>query len=347
MTDSNKRLYEESSPLRRPLTSPRLYPTLPVMHPGEPHQDLAIRQDSQQQTPQQTDESRRPQDDAAALADAERVRLEQQALLDAARIEAVARLKLPDLWRAHPAAWFMKAEALFTAHRITADQTKFSHVVAALDADTFIQLQDAIQAAPSTGKYEHLKQTVISRFADSADRSLQKLLNEMSLGADRPSQLLAKMKNLSQSRISDDVLRVRWAALLPANVQPLLKILPSTSLNELALLADRLLEGQGQVSEVQLQQPAEVCAAAPGTSLQRQLDDLRTIVTALTTQLAEQRLSRPRGRSRSRSHSRRLSRGPSPQRRNDSWCFYHNRFGQSARNCASPCTFVPQGSLNP
>lgn len=179
----------------------------------------------------------------------------------------MARLKLPDLWRAHPAAWFMKAEALFTAHRITADQTKFSHVVAALDAETFIQLQDAIQGAPSTGKYEHLKQTVISRFADSADRSLQKLLNEMSFGADRPSQLLAKMKNLSQSRISDDVLRVRWAALLPANVQPLLKILPSASLNELALLADRLLEGQGQVSTSLLQADKLVLQAANSSAI--------------------------------------------------------------------------------
>lgn len=304
----------------------------------------------------ETDEQRRAREEAAAAAEAERVRQAQQALLDAAaskvRIEAITpSLKLPEFWKSNPAAWFLKTEALFTLHRITADQTKFAHVIGAFDAETFIQLQDAILAAPEKGKYENIKETVISRYADSADRSLQRLLNEMALGSDRPSLLLGKMRNLAQGRLSDDVLRVRWAALLPTTIQPLLKILPSTSLNELAILADRLLEGQAQVLDVSPPQSAQVNATAPtaSSSLQRQIDDLRAVITVLTTQLADRQSYLGRGRSRSRSGSRQrqAQRASSPGQPNAALCYYHNRWGSAARNCRPPCSFSGQGSLNP
>lgn len=293
-------------------------------------------------------EQQRLLNDAVAQANADRALQGQHPPLDAAladlRVEAIAaRLKLPDLWRNEPAAWFLRSEALFATHRITSDQTRFSHVISALDANTFIELQDAIQSAPDHGKYEFIKKTIISRLADSADRSLQRLLNEMALGVDRPTQLLAKMRNLAQGRLSDDVLRVRWAALLPSNVQPLLKILPSTTLDELATLADRLLEGTTQVATITTQPSPEVYAAGPaGPSIQRQLDDLRTIVTALVNHLTTPSGRQGRGRSRSRSSQRR---GASPQQQN--LCYYHRKFGNSARNCAAPCTFNTQGSLNP
>lgn len=312
-----------------------------------------------QQPNQETDEQRRLRE-ASESAEAERVREEQANLLAAAtatnfRIEAVsAHLKLPELWKEQPALWFIRCEVLFTTHRITADQTKFNHVIAALDQDTFILLAEAIQAPPASGKYEYLKSTIISRFADSADRSLQRLLNEMALGADRPSQLLAKMRNLAQGRLSDEVLRIRWAALLPTNIQPLLKILPSTDLNELATLADRLMEGQQQIcAATTIETPPLVCAASSSQrpSMQQQIDDLRTIITALTTQLANQaRFNRERSRSRSRSRQRGSSqqRGPSQQRQQqNNWCYFHNKWGSSARNCQQPCTFNTQGSLNP
>lgn len=295
--------------------------------------------------------ARRQANEAATKeAEANRIRLEQEALLKAAasnlRVEAVTtHLKLPDLWKEHPAAWFLKCEALFTAHRISADQTKFSHIVGSLDADTFIQLQDVIQSPPASGKYDTLKAAIISRFADSADRSLQRLLNEMAMGTDKPTQLLAKMRNLSNGRLSDEVLRIRWAALLPSHIQPLLKILPTTGLNELAILADRLLEGQGQVATISSPVP-ETCITSSTPSLQRQIDDLRTLVTALTTQLANQH-SRGRPRSRSRSRQQRGSSPHQQQQRNTAFCYYHNRFGMAAKKCAVPCTFNMQGSLNP
>ncbi|GFR64779.1 Pol polyprotein [Elysia marginata] len=50
-------------------------------------------------------------------------------------IENVA-LKLPTFWTTCPSAWFAQTEAQFALRGITADETKYYHVVAALDAAT-------------------------------------------------------------------------------------------------------------------------------------------------------------------------------------------------------------------
>lgn len=152
------------------------------------------------------------------------------------------------------------------------------------------------------------------------------------------------MKNLAQGRLSDEVLRVRWAALLPTHIQPFLKVLPSTSLQDLATLADRLLEGQPQVAEINQPPAADICVAANNLSLQRQIDDLRTIVTALASQLADQRARSDRGRFRSRSRSQ--QRGAAPQQPRQT-CYYHSKWGSAARNCQQPCSFNTQAPLNP
>ena len=79
------------------------------------------------ETPEQRAEREAAELARLEAADAENVRQRQQLLLDAAtanlRIEALAaHLKLPNFWAAHPEAWFLKCEALFAAHKITADQ---------------------------------------------------------------------------------------------------------------------------------------------------------------------------------------------------------------------------------
>ena len=69
----------------------------------------------------------------------------------AAAANAVS-LKLPPFWTSQPQVWFQQAEAQFTIHSITANDTKYAYVVAALDQDTASRLLDLLRTPPTTNK---------------------------------------------------------------------------------------------------------------------------------------------------------------------------------------------------
>lgn len=131
--------------------------------------------------------------------------------------EVVSNCKLPPFWRHCPDLWFIKIEHQLQNHRITSDNSKYTHLVTALDADTMQEVSDILRNPPTADRYDNLKQALLTRLTDSADRQLHKALTEIQLGDMKPSQLLRQMKTLTQDRASEDVLRVRWLALLPTH----------------------------------------------------------------------------------------------------------------------------------
>ena len=82
----------------------------------------------------------------------------------AADLNAVM-LKLPGFWTAnHPQAWFAQAEAQFGLKKITLDETKYYHIVSALDSDTATRCLSILAKPPDTGKYEAIKDFLLSAF---------------------------------------------------------------------------------------------------------------------------------------------------------------------------------------
>ncbi len=86
-----------------------------------------------------------------------------------AREHAVS-LKLPTFWTSQPEVWFAQVEAQFNLHSITADDTKYFYVLAALDQSTATCLLDPIARPPTDEKYKTLKDRLIETF-DSANAS--------------------------------------------------------------------------------------------------------------------------------------------------------------------------------
>lgn len=50
--------------------------------------------------------------------------------------------------------WFQQAEAQFIIHKITKDEVKYSHIIAALDQETAGRLLDLLRDPPNEHKYE-------------------------------------------------------------------------------------------------------------------------------------------------------------------------------------------------
>ncbi|XP_015124307.1 uncharacterized protein LOC107046243 [Diachasma alloeum] len=178
---------------------------------------------------------------------------------------AVTQFKLPDFWSHDPELWFIHIEALFTTRNIRSDQTKYGAVVAALGSDVLKEMSDVLRNPPPTDTYINLKNILLKRFTDSVDRQLHKLLTEMQLGTQKPSQLLRQMKTLAGNRASEELIRSRWLALLPDTVSKILKAVSKNStLDQLAEAADSCMENHtsSQVLSTSFQSMAQQPAIA-------------------------------------------------------------------------------------
>lgn len=79
-------------------------------------------------------------------------------------VKHAVSLKLPTFWIPQPEVWFTQPEAQFSLQGITANDTKYFYVLAALDQQTAMRLLDLISQPPVDGKYKKLKDRLIATF---------------------------------------------------------------------------------------------------------------------------------------------------------------------------------------
>lgn len=260
------------------------------------------------------------------------------------------KARIPTFWRDKPTLWFGQFETVVTPQK-PSDEAKFSLMVAHLDRMDVEQIGDIVMSKSRTGRYEEAKKRLLAVYEESETKQLHKLLNEMELGDQKPSQLLRRMREPAQDKIPDSTLQILWMRHLPASTRTVLAVSEQSSLDVLAAMADKM---QDQATEINA-----ICSctcknhATPSTSRipEHKLhdsQDLRTAVMQLTKEIAELKLSRrptrpPHRFTRSRSHSRSHSGGRHRMHKYEhkaaGACYYHARFGERARNCRSPCNF--------
>lgn len=258
---------------------------------------------------------------------------EQQQPADesASQVQRVA-IKIPPLWKDNVAAWFIQIESQFYCSKITADETKFHTVVAALDGDIIQQTMQLLKNPPPADKYDALKQSLLKNFDSSEQTKLRKLFSRMELGDRKPSHLLNEMQNLGGTAASEELLYTLWIDMLPANAVAVLEGFQG-SLSEKAAIADKITEAIGY--KLIAQASTKPCNYQPS----EEISEIKHAIQELTQKFGEL------NRSRQRSHSR----GNYPRRRSKSQseskqdlCYYHSRFGSKARKCSQPCAFVNQ-----
>ncbi|XP_026331676.1 uncharacterized protein LOC113239027 [Hyposmocoma kahamanoa] len=270
-------------------------------------------------------------------------------------------LRVPPFWRDRPRLWFASFEA--ATHDLKKSQAQLSQmVIAQLDKQDIEQVSDLLFDPPKEDPYKALKARHISVYEESEERQFQKLLSEMELGDQRPTQLLRRMRNLPRDKVPDPTLRIMWMNHLPPHIRSVLVVSDTISktaaLDELALLADKMLEQQREISVVSTSSsPTTLASSSKHQKTEYQF--LVEEIKKLSFEVAELKSSaqhdfrerppashydrfRPRRRYTarrrdttppSRSHSRGQSLSPSP------YCYYHKRFGSDARRCTLPCTY--------
>lgn len=245
--------------------------------------------------------------------------------------------RIPEFWQDQPRLWFIQVEAILAQQKAN-DQTCYNIVVAKLGKEVIQQVADILGNPPEQGKFKALKARLLEVYEESEARQLHKLMSEMDLGDQRPSQLLRRMRDLARRKIPDDTMTILWQGHLPPSVRAVLVATQSKDLDNLGAVADQVME-TFRPNEIATVARAGVPIEAPQASQ----DIIIAELAKLNLRIDE--LSRERARGRYRSVSR--GRTPSRQRSRSritpdspEWlCFYHYRFKSRANKCEEPCNW--------
>lgn len=244
--------------------------------------------------------------------------------------------KIPEFWPENPRLWFYQVEAILTPQK-TSDANKYFMIVAKLSKDVIQQVADIVASPPESNKYETLKNRLLQIYEESETRQIQKLISEIELGDQKPSQLLRRMKELARGKIEADTLKILWQGHLPAPVRAVLTVTSAKDLEELAVIADKVME-TNQPAQIN-----EVARSNQGTSTAFDVATIMAEIAKINLKIAEMDRGRRRYRSRSGYRNSSQSRSRSRPRRTpespDWLCSYHFKFRNRARRCVAPCNW--------
>lgn len=184
---------------------------------------------------------------------------------------------------------------------ITADSTQYYAVIAALNADTLMHVSDIVLNPPTANMYQVIKKRLITEFSDSEQKRLKTLISELTLGDDKPSLLLRKMRQLAGSCLSDELLQTLWLQRLPNQAQAILSV-SDDKLDKLALMADKILETTEQAGS-NCYAVAQTPPADQIVVLQQQVAELAKQMQSLTRAQTPNLVRGTRFRSKSRNRN--------------------------------------------
>ena len=162
------------------------------------------------------------------------------------------------------------------------------------------------------------------------------------------------MRSLAGDKATEDLIKVKWLALLQPNTKRVLKVLRGSSFDDLAAVADEVVESQPDsyvmaTSSVKQRStyPVDTAQATPDqyVEIKRALAELIAVNRDLASRVQElsvhhrERSSRRSASNELRANSHLRTRSPSPAA--PRLCFYHKKFGADAIRCLLPCSFKP------
>ncbi|XP_075990261.1 uncharacterized protein LOC142985904 [Anticarsia gemmatalis] len=257
------------------------------------------------------------------------------AISDLATISVTSRI--PEFWTDQPRLWFTQFETVMQPQK-QGDETKYALVIAKLNREALQQVSDLLLSPPTQDKYETLKTRLLTVFEESETKQFQKLLSEMDLGDQRPSQLLRRMRELARNRVPDDTLRILWSSRLPISIRGVLSVCNENELEKLAIIADKIHENTQSVEISAVGQTLTNHTDPHIAELATKIDNLSMEVSTLRYMFNNRRSRSPGYQTRSQSRS---GFHKSQTRDTNRLCKYHFRFREQARRCESPCAWKP------
>jgi len=184
-----------------------------------------------------------------------------------------------------PNGWFRQLEAIFTLNKIEGDETRFVHLQARIDPVVLQEVSEFFSNVPIENKYKALKDKIVNKYSESRDAQVLQLLEGLSLGNRRPSELLSELLRLAGADISEKVLRTMFLKQLPENLAGILAG-SSEGLIKLDELADRIHSFQSTYTTPQISAFASTPVTVSVESDMRQIKAMLSSIVENNVKLA-------------------------------------------------------------
>ncbi|KAM8702326.1 hypothetical protein ACLKA7_004990 [Drosophila subpalustris] len=148
---------------------------------------------------------------------------------------------------------------MFRLNTISDDTDKFDLIVISLDEDVILDIEDLVAAPPQQDRYETLKARLLKKYAQTTEKKIQRLLQAKEMTGMKPTEMLAHMRRLAPSSL-EPVIRSIFLQNIPSSIRPLLSAWPEDDLDNLAEVADKMLDAAKMddvhISQQSMQLPA-------------------------------------------------------------------------------------------
>ena len=250
--------------------------------------------------------------------------------------------------RKDPAGWFRQLEAIFALSNVTDDAVMFAHLQAHINPAILQEVSEFFANIPTTNKYQALKDKITSKYTELRDRQVLQLLEGLTLGDQKPSELLGEFPRLTRTDVSDNVLRTMFIKKLPEKLGIMLagSTEPLTNLGKLAEKINAFLVPQA-VSQISAYSAPPLAGSLPGSEIQQLKAMLTALietnarmlsrVAALEASVVAQCIQHSSRCDRSFSpgpRCRSLSRNSNVMPEGSKLCFYHYQFMDKVEKCS-------------
>lgn len=99
-------------------------------------------------------------------------------------------VKLPPFWRDTPEIWYSVVKGMMSNCKIEEDTQKYNTLLGAMEPEIAKKVENVIKNPPATCEYKKLRETILSRFAESSDQKLKKLFDGVELQGKKLISLL-------------------------------------------------------------------------------------------------------------------------------------------------------------
>lgn len=250
------------------------------------------------------------------------------------------KVHIPKFNERNPHLWFAQIERSFAMYDVTSDSDKFGLVSVRLEDDVLLSVEDLITSPPDTNKYSALKDRLISKFAESPESKLRRLIQGGETNGMKPTSVLAHMKRLAPGKGNEAIIRTLFLGQMPETLRPFLTAWEEEDLEKLAKVADKMFDANNTVNTVSSVPPQPTTSASVNAiSSRMSFSDMCNAIKELSEKLDKIQQDIGKGKYQQRNRSKARSRSRETKNiEGQTLCYFHRKFGDAARNCKPECS---------